>query len=92
MNTITLICIVHVQYQINNKQNIQSKCTTCNFEAKSMSGLKTHEKTQHKIQCESCEFRSTTQILLKKHAKNLHWRKCAIIVLLITFPVMGPAT
>ena len=74
MNSITLIFIAHVQYQINNKQNIQGKCTTCHFEAKTMSGLKIHDKTQHKIQYESCEFRSTTKILLKKPAKNFHWR------------------
>ena len=55
-----------------NKQNIPNKCTTCNFEAKNMSGLKTHEKTLHKIKCESCDFRTTTKILLKKHAKDLH--------------------
>ena len=55
-----------------NKQNIPNKCTTCNFEAKNMSGLKTHEKTLHKIKCESCVFRTTTKILLKKHAKDLH--------------------
>ena len=47
-----------------NKQNIQNKCTTCNFEAKNVSGLKTHEKKLHKIKCKSCYFRATTRILL----------------------------
>jgi hypothetical protein len=42
------------------KQNIQNKCANCNFEAKSVSGLKIHEKADHKIQCESCDFKTTS--------------------------------
>ena len=54
------------------QQNIKNKCDNCNFEAKSTSGLKIHEKTEHKIQCEYCEFKTTTKLLLKKHSKDLH--------------------
>ena len=55
-----------------NKQNTQNKCATCNFEAKTMTGLKTHEKTLHKKHCESCDISPTTKIIIKKHAKDLH--------------------
>ena len=52
-----------------NLQNDINKCRKCNFEAKSLSGLKTHEKTGHKINCELCDFRTITKLLLNKNLK-----------------------
>ena len=55
-----------------DKLNYPNKCAYCNFEAKNINGLKTHEKTIHRIKCESCDFKTTTKIFLKKHVKDSH--------------------
>ena len=56
----------------SEKQTILNKCATCNFEAKNMSGLKIHEKADHRIKCETCTFKTTTKVLLKKHFVDIH--------------------
>ena len=61
----------------SDKLNHPNKCAHCNFEAKNISGLKTHEKTIHRIKCESCNFKTTTKVLLKKHVKDTHQRQGA---------------
>ena len=54
--------------------DIQNKCSSCNFKSKSKSGLKMHEKSNHKEKCKSCEFKTTTKILLKQHAESIHMK------------------
>ena len=56
----------------SKKLTILNKCATCNFEAKNMSGLKIHEKADHRIKFESCTFKTTTKVLLKKHFVDIH--------------------
>ena len=54
------------------RPNVLNMCAICNFEAKNVSGLRVHKKTDHKIKCESCDFKTTTKLLLKKHIQEHH--------------------
>ena len=56
----------------SNKESAHNMCTKCNFEAKSLTGLKMHEKSDHKFKCDSCNFKTTTKLLIKKHVQDQH--------------------
>ena len=54
------------------RPNVLNMCDICNFEAKNISGLRMHKKTDYKIKYKSCDLKITAKLLLKKHIEEHH--------------------